>query len=125
MKKALLVCLIVLAIVSTSLLVYIGSGSGAWIVQTSYLQSTDQLYIMETGILHNERVFRSGQDIKIKYDFNNEEYAGLLGKYNLAEQAGDGSEFEKALALMDAYSGRLYHASYYDNHIDFKEVGHA
>ena len=122
MKKALLVCLIVLAVVSTSLLVYIGSGNGAWLVQTSYLQSTDQLYIMETGILYNERVFQPGQNLKIKYEFNNEEYAGLLNKYDLAEQAGDGSEFEKALALMDEYSGRLYHESYYDNHIDLNAM---
>lgn len=121
-KKALLVCLIVLAVVSTSLLVYIGSGNGAWLVQTSYLQSTDQLYIMETGILYNERVFQPGQNLKIKYEFNNEEYAGLLNKYDLAEQAGDGSEFEKALALMDEYSGRLYHESYYDNHIDLNAM---
>lgn len=121
-KRALLVCLIVLAIVSTSLLVYIGFGGGAWLVQTSYLQSTDQLYIMETGILYNERVFQPGQNLKIKYEFNNEEYAGLLNKYDLAEQAGDGSEFEKALALMDEYSGRLYHEPYYDNHIDLNAM---
>lgn len=121
-KRALLVCLIVLAIVSTSLLVYIGYGGGAWLVQTSYLQSTDQLYIMETGILHNVRAFQSGRDMKIKYEFNNEEYATLLDKYNLAEQAGDGSEFDKGLALMDEYSGRLYHEPYYDNHIDLKAM---
>lgn len=70
-----------------ALLVYILTGHGDWIFQTSYLQSTEQIYIMEAGILYNEQAFRDGEDYVKKYDF------------------------EKALALMNAYASRLHHSS--------------
>ncbi len=120
--KVLVGFLIVLLVLMTALLVYIFIGNEDWIVQTSYLQNTEQIYIMETGILYNEQVFRDGNDYVLKYDFDNAEYPELLEKYNIEKEAGNGTEFEKALALMDAYAGRLHHTSDYDNHIDMNAI---
>lgn len=120
--KVLVGFLIVLLVLMTALLVYIFIGNEDWIVKTSYLQKTEQIYIMETGILYNEQVFRDGNDYVLKYDFDNAEYPELLEKYNIEKEAGNGTEFEKALALMDAYAGRLHHASDYDNHIDMNAI---
>lgn len=120
--KALVGLLIVLLVLMAALLAYILTGDGDWLFQTSYLQSTEQIYIMEAGILHNEQAFRDGEDYVIKYDFDNAEYPELLKKYGIEKTAGDGTEFEKALALMDAYASRLHHASNYDNHIDMNAI---
>lgn len=120
--KLLVGFLIVLLVLMAALLVYILTGYGDWFVQTSFLQSTEQIYIMETGILYNEQVFRDGNDYVLKYDFNNAEYPELLEKYDIEKTAGNGTEFEKALALMDEYSGRLHHVSDYDNHIDMNAI---
>lgn len=120
--KALVGLLIVLLVLMAALLEYILTGDGDWLFQTSYLQSTEQIYIMEAGILHNEQAFRDGEDYVIKYDFDNAEYPELLKKYGIEKTAGDGTEFEKALALMDAYASRLHHASNYDNHIDMNAI---
>lgn len=114
--------LVVLLVFVTAVFVYILTGNGDWLVQTSYLQSTEQIYIMETGILYNEQEFRDGNDYVLQYDFDHAEYPELLEKYDIAKTAGNGTEFEKALALMDAYAGRLYHASDYDNHIDMNAI---
>lgn len=67
-------------------------------------------------------MFRSGDDYDLEYDFDNAEYPKLLEKYGVDKTAGDGTEFEKALALMDAYAERLHHASDYDNHIDMNAI---
>ncbi|MGN0696515.1 MAG: transglutaminase-like domain-containing protein [Oscillospiraceae bacterium] len=114
--------LIVLSVSMAALLVYIFTGYGDWLVRTSYLQSEEQIYIMETGILHNEQTFREGNDIVLTYDLDNEEYVELSEKYDIEKTAGNGTEFEKALALMDEYSGRLYHLSDYDNRADMNAM---
>lgn len=57
----------------------------------SYLQSTEQIYIMESGILHNNLVFRDGENYKFSYDFKNEEYAKLIENYNIDKVAGNGT----------------------------------
>ncbi len=84
----------------------------------SYLQSTEEIYIMEAGILKNNFEFQVGEDIKFVYDFDNAEYANLKNIYELEKTAKDGTEFSKALNLMNEYSSRLKHKSDYDNHIE-------
>lgn len=88
----------------------------------SYLQNTDEIYIMESGILFNNLEFADGEDIEITYDFSADDYAVLKEKYNLENTAGDGSEFEKAMRLMNEFSPRLIHKSDYDNHIEMSAL---
>lgn len=83
----------------------------------SYLQSTNEIYIMEAGILRNNLEFHDGTDYELTYDFSHDNYATLKSKYNLEDTAKDGTEFERALRLMDEYAPRLTHESYYDNHV--------
>lgn len=88
----------------------------------SYLQSTDQIYIMEAGILKSGLEFKEGKDFTIKYDFDNEEYPLLIEKYKIDEIAGNGTEFEKAKNLMSEFAWRLYHKSNYDNSVDMNAI---
>lgn len=88
----------------------------------SYLQNTDEIYIMEAGILYNNLEFRDGKNIEITYDFSNGEYAVLKEKYDLEKIAGEGSEFEKAMRLMNEFAPRLTHKSDYDNHIEISAI---
>ena len=83
----------------------------------SYLQSTDEIYIMEAGILTAHETFMPGEIITFSYDMENEEYPLLRKEYNVEKLAGEGSEWQKAARLMDAYAGRLTHQSNYDNHV--------
>ena len=83
----------------------------------SYLQSTDEIYIMEAGILRNNLEFHDGTIYELTYDFSHDNYATLKSKYKLENTAKDGTEFERALRLMDEYAPRLTHESYYDNHV--------
>lgn len=85
--------------------------------QDSYLQSTDEIYIMEAGILRNNLDFAEGKQYKIEYDFAHENYALLKSRYNIESTAKEGTEFEKALRLMNEYAPRLTHKGDYDNHI--------
>lgn len=88
----------------------------------SYLQNTDEIYIMEAGILYNNSEFRDGKNIEIIYDFSSDDYAVLKEKYDIEKIAGDGSEFEKALRLMNEFAPRLKHKSDYDNHIEISAL---
>ena len=81
----------------------------------SYLQSTDEIYIMEAGIIRNNLEFHDGTDYELKYDFSHEDYGTLKSKYKLESTAKEGTEFERALRLMDEYAPRLTHKSNYDN----------
>ncbi|MBQ8913705.1 MAG: transglutaminase domain-containing protein, partial [Lachnospiraceae bacterium] len=56
------------------------------------------------------------------YDFDNAEYKELLEKYDLANIAKDGSEFNKAKNLMNEFAPRLKHKSDYDNHVDMNAI---
>lgn len=89
----------------------------AYIKCESYLQNVDEIYIMEAGILNNNSEFHDGTDYELKYDFSNESLAALKSTYNLEGTAKGGTEFEKALRLMDEYAPRLTHKSDYDNHV--------
>lgn len=120
--KVLLCFFVAVIIMMAAFLIYILTGCGDWMQKTSYLQSTEQIYHMEAGILYNELDFRDGEDYVIKYDFDNEEYPELLKKYNIKKTAGHGTEYEKALELMNEYADRLYHASDYDNHVDMNAM---
>ncbi len=83
----------------------------------SYLQNTDEIYIMEAGILRNNRNFAQGEELELVYDFDNESYAELRQRYDIESIAGNGTEFERAVNLMDEFSSRLTHESWYDNHV--------
>lgn len=83
----------------------------------SYLQSTDEIYIMEAGVLRHHLNFADGEEIRLTYDMENEQYAVLKQQYGIEEIAGEGSEWEKAARLMDAFAGRLAHKSNYGNEI--------
>ena len=83
----------------------------------SYLQSTNQIYVMEAGILRNNLEFHDGKDYELTYNFSHDNYATLKNKYKIESIAKSGTEFEKALCLMDEYAPRLTHESYYDNHV--------
>lgn len=83
----------------------------------SYLQNMDEIYIMEAGILRNSLEFVDGEELTLSYDFDNQNYNVLVQKYKLDNIAGNGSEFDKALRLMNEFAPRLTHKSDYDNHI--------
>lgn len=84
----------------------------------TYLQSTDEIYIMEAGILRNNLEFAAGKDIDFIYDFDNDDYSVLISDYGIDNIAGEGSELEKALRLMDEFAPRLTHKSNYDNSVE-------
>lgn len=116
-RKRIRIVRIVLAIVlcvSVGFNIYFGL---FYIKGDSYLQDTDEIYIMEAGILCNNPEFQDGTDYELLYDFSHEKYGVLKSKYNIENTAGDGTEFERALRLMDEYAPRLTHKSDYDNHI--------
>ncbi|MBQ9897852.1 MAG: transglutaminase domain-containing protein [Ruminococcus sp.] len=77
--------------------------------QRSYLQSPEEIYCMECGVIEANSAIRSGGTVDIKYDFNAPEYARLREDYNLEAIAGEGSGFDRAVRLMDEFSGRLRH----------------
>lgn len=104
--------LVTVLIASVSVNIYL-----AFFRYASYLQSTDEIYIMEAGIIQNNLKFSDGESHEFTYDFNNEKYTLLKTKYNIERIANKGSEFEKALQLMNEYAPRLTHLSNYDNHI--------
>ncbi|MBE6752778.1 MAG: transglutaminase domain-containing protein [Ruminococcaceae bacterium] len=110
---------IVIAVLSCALLASIGANVWqAFRGWDSYLQDPEEIYIMEAGILSQNLQFSEGEDIDITYDLSHSDYATLREKYRLEEIAGDGSEFDKALRLMDQFAPRLTHASNYDNHVE-------
>lgn len=119
-KKLLIVCLISLLI--TSLITSIGINVYHSVNFRTYLQNTDEIYVMESGILHGYLEFANGKDYEFSYDFENEDYAVLIDKYKIDTIAGDGSDFEKAVRLMDEYAPRLTHKSDYDNHIEINAL---
>ncbi len=83
----------------------------------SYLQSPDQIYIMESGILRANLDFRDGADHVFTYDFDHPDYRQIIETYAIDEVAGTGTDFARALRLMQEFSPRLRHKSDYDNHV--------
>lgn len=113
-KKILLIAGIAVLIIG--LLISIGFNIyQAYFGWDSYLQDTDEIYIMEAGIISNNLEFKEGTDYELQYDFSHEDYQTLKSKYELESTAEEGTEFERALRLMDEYAPRLTHKSNYDN----------
>ena len=120
--KILFAVLGLLLILSIGFIIYIAFFGGYSLFYMSYQQSPNEIYIMESGILYNQLEFKEGTDYKISYDFDNAEYKELLEKYDLANIAKDGSEFNKAKNLMNEFAPRLKHKSDYDNHVDMNAI---
>lgn len=111
----------VICIIALSVLLLISVGINIYFVFwgfDSYLQSTDEIYIMEAGILRNNLDFAEGEDIVLSYDFDHNDYSVLVATYNIDDIAGNGPEFEKALRLMDEFSPRLTHESNFNNQVE-------
>ena len=72
----------------------------------------------ETDLLKKYPKFSNGEAVQFKYDFNAPEYKELLAKYPITKIAGEGSEFKRAMRLVDEYAPRLTHESNYDNHVE-------
>ena len=75
----------------------------------SYIQDKDEVYHKACGIIHNAEAFREGNTEMITYDLDEPLYRELLEKYDIISIAGEGSEFDKAINLMDYFSQRLSH----------------
>ena len=112
------ICLLILALLTSVILTV----SLAFRGYDSYLQSPNQIYIMEAGILRNNITFAAGEDHIFYYDFENAAYPQLIAAYGIGDIAGTGTEFERALRLMDEFAPRLHHESYYDNHVDMNAL---
>lgn len=121
-KKALVIYVIVLLTISLVASIGINIYQFNSNSFSTYLQNTDEIYVMESGILHGYLEFADGQDYDFSYDFENEDYSLLIDKYKIDTIAGDGSEFEKAVRLMNEYAPRLTHKSDYDNHIEINAL---
>lgn len=67
-EKSFRIILIVFLVISVGLNIYLG-----FFCFDSYLQNTDEIYIMESGILKNNFDFHEGEVLSFSYDFNNEE----------------------------------------------------
>jgi len=88
----------------------------------SYLQSTEEIYVMESGILYNNLEFAEGKDIDFLYDFEHEDYITLRETYDIEKTAGEGTELERVLRLMNEYAPRLTHKSNYGNEIEMSSL---
>ncbi|MBD5132558.1 MAG: transglutaminase domain-containing protein [Clostridiales bacterium] len=118
-KRVLILCCCVV-LLAVGLLVSIGYNiyyAICYIEGETYLQTTDEIYIMESGILLNNLEFHDGTDYELHYDFSHGSYEQLKSKYKIENTAKDGTELDMALRLMNEYAPRLTHESYYDNHV--------
>lgn len=88
----------------------------------SYLQEPEQIAIMEAGILQNNLTFGPGKDLNFTYDFDHPDYAVLRETYGVADIAGEGTETERALRLMDAFAPRLTHRSSFTADVPFRTL---
>ncbi len=121
-KKILVICVIVLLTISLVASIGINIYQLNFNGFSTYLQNTDEIYVMESGILHGYLEFADGEDYELSYDFENENYSVLIEKYKIDKIAGTGSDLEKALNLMNEYAPRLTHKSDYDNHIEINAL---
>lgn len=83
----------------------------------SFLQQPSQIGVTLSGILRNNLDFAQGAPHTFTYDMTDSEYPQLNDLYHIDTIAGGGSEFDRALRLMDAFAPRLHHKSDYDNHV--------
>jgi len=113
-KTIVIIVMGVLLIGAAGYLVYSGFDDESELV--SAVQSKEYVYNMECGIIHNCASLREGDFEQITYDFDAPEYRELIDKYNIVQIAGQGSEFEKALNLMNYFAPRLSHNSNYSDY---------
>lgn len=114
-------CLARIFMIALSVLLLVSVGINIYFVFwgfDSYLQSTDEIYIMEAGILRNNLNFADGEDIVLSYDFDHPDYSVLISTYGIDDIAGTGTEFERASRLMDEFAPRLTHKSDFDNQVE-------
>ncbi len=106
-KYIIIICLMILLAVAVGYIIYIKLTPNKLMV--SYVQTKEEVYNMECGIIYNSKTFRSAEKTTIKYDMDNPVYQELREKYNLIDLAGNGSEFDKAVNLMDYFSNKMEH----------------
>lgn len=82
-----------------------------------YMELSERMMDIYAGILFNNQVFDDGDFSEIVYDFDCSEFVILKEKYKLEEIAGKGSDFRRAKRLLHYLAPRLYHSSWYDNHV--------
>ncbi|MBO4914890.1 MAG: transglutaminase domain-containing protein [Oscillospiraceae bacterium] len=105
---AVVLALVLICSLGFNIYMVLGGDSILW---KTYLQSPEEIKIMELGVIAAHAEFREGEDFVFSYDFDHEEYPTLLEKYAVSSIAGNGSEFERASRLMNAFSKRLAHTS--------------
>jgi hypothetical protein len=88
----------------------------------SYLEYPEAVYIMEAGILKNNFLFEKGTDMALRYDFDAADYSKLIQQYGIDTIAGEGTELEMALRLMQEFAPRLWHHSNYDNRVEIRAL---
>lgn len=75
------------------------------------------MFDVYSGILRMSEAFRDdGKDIDIKYLLE-ADYKNLCEAYQIENIAGTGTDFEKAVNLLNWISSNIYHYGSYDNHI--------
>lgn len=87
-----------------------------------YVCSKESVYILESGLIKFMSEFKSGNTYEIRYELENPDYEILIQDYKIDEIAGTGTESEKAINLMNEFSGRLTHLSNYDNKYEISAV---
>jgi len=83
-------------------------------------RETSQIFFsFLAGVLfNNQNLSTEGEVIPLIYDFDCPEFATLKTKYELVSIAKTGSDFRRALRLMNFLAPRLAHAGNYDNHVE-------
>lgn len=111
-----------LLVISIGINIFLAVNQSNYDAMVQYLQEPYQMSVVYSGILKNHEYFRTGENLSIIYDFESEDYPVLLEEYNLAEIAGNGSEYERAVRLMKEYAPRLNHCSNFDNSVELKAL---
>lgn len=88
----------------------------------SFLQTTEQIDLTQAGVLRRNERFADGEDIVFAYDFDHPDYQILRQKYDIAGIAGSGTQTQRALRLMNAFSGRLSHESNFTFNVPMNAV---
>lgn len=118
-NKIFLILAILINIIVLSTILYFSFTDKTMI---SYLQNPKEIYILEAGILKNNLITKDGSDISISYDYTSEALLVLKEKYKLEKIAGNGSNLDKALNVMNEFAPRLKHKSDYDNSITIEAL---
>ena len=75
------------------------------------------MFNVYSGLLKMMDDFRDdGMDVQLKYLID-DDYSELKNTYHLDEIAGSGSDFQKAVNLLNWISSHIYHYGNYDNHV--------